>query len=121
VALALGWAGVVPRVPLVFVFHSELYSEWVQKRGVVRNVLRRYMAAVEHRVFTLSRRVVAVSQFSAKQIGSRAPDAAAKVRVVPTGVDTQYFTPSNDKRRARGELGLPEGEPLVIGVGRLER
>lgn len=118
-ALALGWAGVVPRVPLVYLFHSEFYSEWVQKRGVLRTALRRYMAAVEHRVFTLSARIVAVSRFSARQIESRAPDASSKVRVVPTGVDTHYFAPNSDKRVARTQLGLPGSEPLVIGVGRL--
>src|SRR6267143_1020737 len=45
-ALALGWAGIAPRTPLVFLFHSEFYSEWVQARPAVRHVLRRYMAAV---------------------------------------------------------------------------
>src|SRR2546423_2426408 len=46
-ALALGWARVVPRTPLVFLFHSEFYSEWVQSRALRRQVLRRYMAAIE--------------------------------------------------------------------------
>src|SRR5437868_3170853 len=64
VALALGWAGVVPRTPLVFLFHSEFFSEWVQARSVVRGVLRRYMAAVERRVFRLSARIVAVRAYS---------------------------------------------------------
>src|SRR5918912_3517740 len=66
-ALALGWAGVVPRTPLVFLFHSELYSEWVQARPLARRLLRSYMAAIERRVFGLSARIVAVSAFSAGQ------------------------------------------------------
>jgi glycosyltransferase involved in cell wall biosynthesis len=118
-ALALGWAGIVPRTPLVFLFHSEFYSEWVQKRGVVRNVLRRYMAVVEQHVFGLSSRIVAVSRFSARQIASRAPESAAKIRVVPTGVDTHYFTPATDKSEVRLGLGLPLNQPIIIGVGRL--
>src|SRR5439155_25366302 len=96
-ALALGWARVVPRTPLVFVFHSELYSEWVQSRAVVRQLLQRYMAAIERRVFALSERIVAVSQFSARQIRSRAPGAADKVRILPTGVETDFFTPATSK------------------------
>src|SRR5258708_9762557 len=52
-ALALGWARVVPQTPLVFVFHSELYSEWVQSRPVARPVLRRYMAPTETPVLGL--------------------------------------------------------------------
>jgi glycosyltransferase involved in cell wall biosynthesis len=118
-ALALGWSGVVPCTPLVFLFHSEFYSEWVQARGLIRGVLRGYMAAVEHRVFRLSARVIAVSEFSARQIRSRAAEADQKVRVIPTGVDTEYFHPPPDKAALRMELGIPLDEPLVLGVGRL--
>src|SRR3954454_13373402 len=115
-ALALGWAGVVPRTPLVFLFHSEFYSEWVHARAGVRQLMRRYMAAVERRVFALSARIVAVSEFSARQIASRAQGAAQRIRVVPTGVDTSYFAPASDKRAVREGLGLDPQEPLVIGV-----
>jgi glycosyltransferase involved in cell wall biosynthesis len=118
-ALALGWARVVPRSPLVFLFHSEFYSEWVQSRGLVRPLLRRYMAAIERRVFALSSRIIAVSEFSARQIRSRLPGATDRVRVIPTGVDTDFFRPPIDKASARAELGLASDEPLVLGVGRL--
>jgi glycosyltransferase involved in cell wall biosynthesis len=119
-ALALGWARVAPRTPLVFLFHSEFYSEWVQSRAVVRQVVRRYMAAVERRVFGLSARVVAVSEFSARQIRSRAANSGANVRVIPTGVDTQYFQPPRNKQTARTAAGMSEDqETLVLGVGRL--
>ena len=40
-ALALGWAGIAPHTPLIFLFHSEFYSEWVQARAIVRRLLRR--------------------------------------------------------------------------------
>src|ERR1700681_383874 len=119
-ALALGLAHVVPRTPLVFLFHSEFYSEWVQARALARQLLRRYMAAVERRVFGLSARIVAVSEFSARQIRARSPSAADRVRVVPTGVDTQYSAPPPSKAAARAEIGLDAtDEPLVLGVGRL--
>ena len=120
-ALALGWAGVVPRTPLVFLFHSEFYSEWVQARGLIRHLLRRYMAAVERRVFALSARIVAVSQFSARQIESRAPRAGHQVRVIPTGVETDFFHPPEDKHTVRAQLGIPADIPVVLGVGRLAR
>ena len=118
-ALALGLAGVVPRTPLVFLFHSEFYSEWVQSRALARQLLHRYMAAVERRVFGLSARIVAVSEFSARQIRARSPGAADRVRVVPTGVDTQYFSPPASQAAARSAMGLDADEPLVLGVGRL--
>jgi glycosyltransferase involved in cell wall biosynthesis len=118
-ALALGWAGISPRTPLVFLFHSEFYSEWVQKQSLARSVLRRYMAEVERRVFTLSARIVAVSNFSARQIGDRSPAVQHKVRVVPTGVETDYFQPPSSKPDAKRALGLDASEPLLLGVGRL--
>jgi glycosyltransferase involved in cell wall biosynthesis len=118
-ALALGWAGVVPQTPLVFLFHSEFYSEWVQSRALARRLIRRYMAAAERRVFALSARIVAVSEFSARQIGARSPAAAQKVRIVPTGVDTDFFQPPSSKAAARVQVGCPPDEPLVLGVGRL--
>jgi len=118
-ALALGWAGVVPNTPLVFLFHSEFYSEWVQSRTVTRHLLRRYMAAVERRVFALSARIIAVSEFSARQIRSRAPRASHKVRVIPTGVETDFFRPPDDKAAVRAELGIAAETPVVLGVGRL--
>ena len=118
-ALALGFARISPRTPLVFLFHSEFYSEWVQSRTLARRLILRYMAAAERRVFALSARIVAVSEFSARQIASRAPAAADRVRVVPTGVETDFFTPAEDRIAARTALGLPADEPLVLGVGRL--
>src|SRR5579859_8178287 len=92
-ALALGLAGAVRRTPLVFLFHSEFYSEWVQSRALARQLLHRYMAAIERRVFGLSARIVAVSEFSARQIRARSPAAANKVRILPTGVETDFFRP----------------------------
>jgi glycosyltransferase involved in cell wall biosynthesis len=118
-AQALGWARVAPRTPLVFLFHSVFYSEWVQARPLARLVVGRYMQAVERQVFSLSARIVAVSNFSASQIRERSPSAAARVRVVPTGVDTEYFTPAADRAQLRTHLGCPDDEPLVLGVGRL--
>src|SRR5579864_3559259 len=47
VALALGWAGVTPTTPMVFLYHSEFYSEWVHARAALRQVMQRYMAAIE--------------------------------------------------------------------------
>src|SRR5258708_17508823 len=118
-ALALGWGGLVAQTALVFVFHSELYSEWVQARAVARQLLRRYMAAIERRVFGLSARIIAVSEFSARQIRARAPNAADKVRILATGVETDFFQSPAHKASARAELGLETDEPLVLGVGRL--
>src|SRR5439155_18593841 len=109
-ALSIGRLRVAP---LVFLFHSEFYSEWVQRRGPLRPALRAYMGLVERAVFGRSQRIVAVSQFSARQIAARSPAAADRVRVIPTGVETDYFGPVNDKRAARAEPGFGSDEPLL--------
>src|SRR5579871_2383139 len=77
------------------------------------------MAAVERRVFALSARIIAVSEFSATQIRSRLPGATDRVRVIPTGVETDYFVPATDRAAARTAIGVPSDEPIVLGVGRL--
>jgi glycosyltransferase involved in cell wall biosynthesis len=117
--IALGLARVVPRTPLVFLYHSEFYSEWVHARPIAQNALGRYMAAVERRVFALSARIIAVSEFSARQIRSRAPEAGGKIRVIPTGVETDFFHPPVSRASARAALNLSDAAPLVLGVGRL--
>jgi glycosyltransferase involved in cell wall biosynthesis len=76
------------------------------------------MAAVERRVFAQSARIVAVSDFSRRQIVSRMASAADRVRVVPTGVDTTFFHPAS-RADVRSRLGLPVDECVVLGVGRL--
>ncbi|MBV9358461.1 MAG: glycosyltransferase family 4 protein [Chloroflexi bacterium] len=112
VALGLHWAGVTPPLPLVFFFHSEFYSEWVQ-RSVLRHALRAYMRGIERQVFALSRRLIAVSRFSARQISQRLASAEPRIRVIPTGVDTGYFRPPSAGDRA--------ARSTVLGVGRLVR
>jgi glycosyltransferase involved in cell wall biosynthesis len=67
----------------------------------------------------LSARIIAVSEFSARQIRSRAPRASPRVRVIPTGVETDFFHPPDDKAAVRARLGIPADIPVVLGVGRL--
>jgi glycosyltransferase involved in cell wall biosynthesis len=70
-------------------------------------------------VFSLSSRTVAVSRFSARQIASRTPSAEPKIRIVPTGVETDFFQPPPDRGEAKRALGVDPSVPLIIGVGRL--
>lgn len=124
VALAASLAGATDRAPLVFLYHSEFYSEWVQALGhgprdLARRGIRAYMEWVERRVFGAAARIVAVSQFSAAQIRARTPEFSSKIVVVPTGVDTSFFQPSVDRRSARAAVGVHDDSLLLLGVGRL--
>lgn len=42
-----------------------------------------------------------------------------RVEIVPPGVDTAYFSPG-DQRQARRAVGLPQGVPIVLFVGRVQ-
>ena len=75
---------------------------------------------LERRVFALSSRIVAVSEFSARQIHARAPARRRRRSAsFATGVDTDYFRPPPSKATAHAAIGLDPDVPLVLGVGRL--
>ncbi|HSF43884.1 MAG TPA: glycosyltransferase [Thermoanaerobaculia bacterium] len=45
---------------------------------------------------------------------------AERSRVIPYGVDVAAFSPAPERRSIwRGKLGVPEGAPLLLGVGRM--
>lgn len=45
---------------------------------------------------------------------------AERSRVIPYGVDVKAFSPAPDRRAIwRGKLGVPDGAPLLLGVGRM--
>jgi glycosyltransferase involved in cell wall biosynthesis len=66
-------------------------------------------------------RVIAVSQHIAEQSAKLGVDPA-RVRVIPSGVDTQRFRPATAqaKAAARGRLAIPTQAHLVLFVGNLE-
>lgn len=63
--------------------------------------------------------ILCVSKSTKIGFGSRYPLLAAHLRVIPAGIDLDMFHP-RDRGPARTELGIPEGDKLVIYVGRFE-
>lgn len=115
-------------IPRVFIYHSEFYSVWVEgmksaasarPTRLLGNAVGGYMRWVERQVFQGASQIVAVSEFSKRQIIERAPSAAPRVQVIPTGVDTAHFVPARSRDRAKSALDLAPSQPLVLGVGRL--
>ncbi len=93
-----------------FVHHSSL---------VVRTVQRLVLATLGRLVLGRAEAVVAIDD----QIASTTRDSIrspGRVRVVGNGVDETVFHPAtpDERDRARSELGLPVGRPLVLFVGR---
>lgn len=113
----------------IFFYHSSFYSEAIERLGrgsalarMTYRPIRAYMDAVERRVLDSADRVVAVSDFSLKEIGEKAPRAAERTRLVHTGVDTAFYVPPIDDgavRSARVALGIRPGERVLAVVGRL--
>jgi teichuronic acid biosynthesis glycosyltransferase TuaC len=68
-------------------------------------------------VLRAAMRVIAVSQ-SLKDVALRLEAVADKIKVVPNGVDTQMFNPSN-REEARRKLGLSIDQKIIISVGAL--
>lgn len=64
---------------------------------------------------------VAVSARVAEQICRERLAVHSRIRVIPNGVDTQRFRPTEESRRlARHELGISEDTLLFTALGRLE-
>ena len=108
-ALVAAWR----RLPLVVSLHgSDVYlperHAWL--RPIAAWTLRR-AAAITACSEDLARRAVALG----------APEE--RVTVIPYGADMETFRPAGEGERARvrAELGLAEGEGLILAVGRLVR
>lgn len=64
-----------------------------------------------------ARRVVAVSEATARDLAFHFPEAAARVRVVGEGVEPAFRPAAEDEVAAiRAELGAPEGYLLYVGT-----
>jgi glycosyltransferase involved in cell wall biosynthesis len=108
-AIALAAAG---RLPLVISLHgSDVFV--AEKLSVARMVAQR--------VFRRASAVTACSRDLAERAVMLGADAA-RVEVVPYGVDVARFRPDRAARsRLRGRLGIAEDTLLVVAAGRLVR
>jgi glycosyltransferase involved in cell wall biosynthesis len=103
--------------PLVFTYHTryEKYAHYVPlTRSLVETAAIRLSTRFAARVDAVIAPSVVVREELVRR-GVRAP-----VTVVPTGVDLAHFRPG-DRAAARRALGLPERDPVLLYVGRLDR
>lgn len=76
-------------------------------------------AAAEAAVIGCSDAVLASCSVEADDLVAHYGADLDRVEIVPPGVDGAYFSPG-DKGQARRALGLPEGVPLLVFVGRIQ-
>jgi glycosyltransferase involved in cell wall biosynthesis len=112
--------------PTVFIYHSRFQSDAVDRfisastwfeRSLARP-LRRFVEVVQRRPLVNSDTVIAVSEYSRREIEALAPERLGGTAVVPTGVDTEVFRPG-DRTEARRALDIPLEARVLLVVGRL--
>ena len=105
------------RRPLVFTYHTryEKYAHYVPlPLGLVESAAIRLSAGFAARAdAVLAPSTVVRDELHAR--GVRTP-----IAVVPTGIDLARFRPG-ERAAARRRLGVADGDPLVLYVGRLDR
>lgn len=116
----------VERVPLVAIFHSIYFMEYLDRQGERRRAsLRRKIAAMalmalDGAVAAKSRRIVVLSDFMRRLLSSLSSSVAAKVEKLPGGADLDFFRPEPSRRDARVRLRLPTDRPVFLTCRRLE-
>lgn len=99
------------RYPDWFTLHSTHLTE--QVGPLDRGPMRRVLSPLGRRLFVLDQRAMAYCE---RRLGI----AQHRLRVLPNGVDCQYFTPPTDgeRREARTTFGVDDETTLVAYVGR---
>jgi D-inositol-3-phosphate glycosyltransferase len=100
-------------VPLVSTFHT---LARVKAEG---DLEPRRRAAAEARVMGCSDAVLASCSVEAQQIVALYGTDAERIEIVAPGVDHAFFSPGH-RPQARRALGLPEGGPVLLFVGRIQ-
>jgi len=112
---------------------STVHSTWAGEANAIRgelysrlNANEKFMVSFtwflrifEERMMERSKKLIAVSDFTRKELTQYYGMPTDKIRVIHNGVDTQKFQPTTDKRRIKAELGFNPDEPAIVSVGRL--
>jgi len=112
--------------PFVHTIHGVLADEYEQARkneyqsfrGRIANYFMHRLAALEEKTAKKATLIVTISKYSLEKIQKYYNVDAAKVRIVPNGVDPEKFKPSEDPTAVKRQFGLGN-EPCVLFVGSL--
>jgi glycosyltransferase involved in cell wall biosynthesis len=78
-----------------------------------------FLRIFERRMLERTKRIIAVSDFTRRELHQYYEHYDRKVRVVHNGVDTEKFKPVEDKRKIKRELGFNPNDIVILSVGRL--
>jgi 1,4-alpha-glucan branching enzyme len=122
---------VPPNVGRVHV--STVHSTWEGEAKAIRgepysrlNANEKFMVSFtwflrifEERMMKRSRKLIAVSDFTRRELTQYYGISENRIRVIHNGVDTQKFQPVADKRQVKAELGFNPDDLAIVSVGRL--
>ena len=103
--------------PLVFTYHTR-YEKYAHYVPLTRPLVEAAAVRLSTRFAARVDAVIAPSVVVRDDLVRRGVEAP--VSVVPTGVDLERFRPG-ERRTARRALALPEDDPVLLYVGRLDR
>ena len=78
-----------------------------------------FLRIFERKMIERSSRLIAVSDFTRRELMQYYHVSEEKIRVIHNGVDTVKFRPATDKRKVKAELGFNPDDPAIVSVGRL--
>ncbi|HYA78654.1 MAG TPA: glycosyltransferase family 4 protein, partial [Verrucomicrobiae bacterium] len=112
--------------PFVHTIHGVLADEYEQARengyqsfrGRIADYFLHRLAKLEDETAKNATLIVTISQYSLEKIKQFYHVDAAKIRIVPNGVNPEQFKPSEDQAAVKRQLGL-RNEPCILFVGSL--
>lgn len=78
-----------------------------------------FLRFFEERMLERSNRLIAVSDFTRRELLQYYKVKEAKIHVIHNGVDVNKFKPETDKLKAKKELGFNLEDKAILSVGRL--
>jgi glycogen(starch) synthase len=78
-----------------------------------------FLRIFEERMLKRANKIIAVSDFTKRELHRYYEHYDNKIRVVHNGVDTDKFKPAIDKCKAKKELGFNPNDKTILSVGRL--
>jgi glycosyltransferase involved in cell wall biosynthesis len=78
-----------------------------------------FLRIFEEKMLERSNKIIAVSDFTRRELLQYYKVKEEKIRVIHNGVDVNKFKPASDKRKAKEELGLNPEDIAILSVGRL--
>ena len=78
-----------------------------------------FLRIFEESMLKRSNKIIAVSDFTRRELLQYYKVKADKIRVIHNGVDTSKFQPASEKRKAKKELGFNPDDIAILSVGRL--